>query len=209
MALYKGLGFPPYLPNNSIAKDKNMAMAPLKYVTEDEVKALRKGARQTRHKLRNELIVLMLYKHGLRETELCRLTLDQLDLEGGWLYVKRIKGGQHSTQPVDGEELRLIERYLRHRATKRGAGLPHLFVTERGTQLSRKTVFSTIKVCAAAGGITEKNISPHMLRHGCGYRLINKGRSLRGIQVYLGHRNIQNTVRYTELDNNRFIGFWD
>jgi integrase len=70
-----------------------MTTVPLKYVTEDEVSALREGARQTRHKLRNELMVLMLYKHGLRGTELCRITLDQLDLVNGWLFVERIKGG--------------------------------------------------------------------------------------------------------------------
>jgi integrase len=48
----------------------------------------------------------------------------------------------------------------------------------------------------------------HMLRHACGYTLANKGRDTRAIQAYLGHRNIQHTVRYTELSPHRFKGFW-
>ena len=49
---------------------------------------------------------------------------------------------------------------------------------------------------------------PHMLRHACGYGLANKGHDTRALQAYLGHRNIQHTVRYTELSPTRFRNFW-
>jgi site-specific recombinase XerD len=49
---------------------------------------------------------------------------------------------------------------------------------------------------------------PHMLRHACGFALANKGHDTRALQVYLGHRNIQHTVRYTELSSDRFKDFW-
>ena len=49
---------------------------------------------------------------------------------------------------------------------------------------------------------------PHMLRHACGYALVNKGQDTRALQAYLGHRNIQHTVRYTELSPTRFKVFW-
>jgi len=52
-------------------------------------------------------------------------------------------------------------------------------------------------------------VHPHMLRHACGFYLANKGVDTRSIQHYLGHRNIQHTVRYTELAPHRFDGFWD
>ncbi len=52
-------------------------------------------------------------------------------------------------------------------------------------------------------------VHPHMLRHACGFYLANKGIDTRSIQHYLGHRNIQHTVRYTELSSNRFDSFWD
>lgn len=48
----------------------------------------------------------------------------------------------------------------------------------------------------------------HMLRHACGYKLANDGHDIRAIQHYPGHRNIQHTVRYTELAAGRFKGFW-
>ncbi len=52
-------------------------------------------------------------------------------------------------------------------------------------------------------------VHPHMLRHGTGYKLANDGYDTRAIQHYLGHRNIQHTVRYTELVAERFNGFWE
>src|SRR6516225_221111 len=51
-------------------------------------------------------------------------------------------------------------------------------------------------------------IHPHMLRHGCGYALANAGHDTRRLQAYLGHKNIQHTVRYTELAPDRFKDFW-
>jgi site-specific recombinase XerD len=51
-------------------------------------------------------------------------------------------------------------------------------------------------------------IHPHMLRHGCGYALANAGHDTRSLQAWLGHKNIQHTVRYTELAPDRFRDFW-
>ena len=51
-------------------------------------------------------------------------------------------------------------------------------------------------------------VHPHMLRHACGYKLANQGVDTRSLQHYLGHKNIQHTVRYSELSPNRFKDFW-
>jgi type 1 fimbriae regulatory protein FimB/type 1 fimbriae regulatory protein FimE len=51
-------------------------------------------------------------------------------------------------------------------------------------------------------------IHPHMLRHSAGYKLANDGRDTRSLQAYMGHANIQNTVRYTAMASNRFTSFW-
>ena len=59
----------------------------------------------------------------------------------------------------------------------------------------------------AASGL-EIKVHPHMLRHACGFKLANDGVDTRALQAYLGHRNIQHTVRYTELAPGRFKGFW-
>jgi site-specific recombinase XerD len=59
-----------------------------------------------------------------------------------------------------------------------------------------------------AGLIYGRYTHPHMLRHACGFALANKGHDKRSLQAYLGHRNIQHTVRYTELSPDRFKNFW-
>ena len=66
------------------------------------------------------------------------------------------------------------------------------------------------KLVKRAGEIADINfpVHPHMLRHACGYKLANDGHDTRSLQHYLGHKNIQHTVRYTELAADRFKGFW-
>jgi type 1 fimbriae regulatory protein FimB/type 1 fimbriae regulatory protein FimE len=82
-----------------------------------------------------------------------------------------------------------------------------VFVTERKGPLTADTVRKLITRAGEAAGI-DFSIHPHMLRHACGYKLANDGHDTRAIQHYLGHRNIQHTVRYTEMSPTRFKGFW-
>jgi type 1 fimbriae regulatory protein FimE len=69
---------------------------------------------------------------------------------------------------------------------------------------------SVRKIIARAGEQAKLGFSihPHMLRHACGFKLANEGHDTRAIQHYLGHRNIQHTVQYTEMSPDRFKGFW-
>ena len=83
-----------------------------------------------------------------------------------------------------------------------------LFLSERRQPLSRFTVCVLIQKCAAVAGLDELAIHPHMLRHACGYDLANRGNDTRLIQDYLGHKNIQHTVRYTKLAPGRFTGLF-
>ena len=64
-----------------------------------------------------------------------------------------------------------------------------------------------VELVGEATGLALK-VHPHMLRHACGFALANKGHDTRALQAYLGHRNIQHTVRYTELSPDRFKDFW-
>jgi type 1 fimbriae regulatory protein FimB/type 1 fimbriae regulatory protein FimE len=72
------------------------------------------------------------------------------------------------------------------------------------------TASNVRKIVARAGKLAgiPFPVHPHMLRHGCGYKLANDGHDTRAIQQYLGHKNITHTVRYTELASGRFNGFW-
>ena len=80
-------------------------------------------------------------------------------------------------------------------------------MTERGGPMTTDNVRKLVQ----RGGQEAKlpfPVHPHMLRHACGYKLANDGHDTRAIQHYLGHRNIQNTVRYTQLSAQRFKDFW-
>ncbi|QDU53857.1 tyrosine-type recombinase/integrase [Aeoliella mucimassa] len=84
---------------------------------------------------------------------------------------------------------------------------PYLFTTERQGPLTDSAVR---KIVTRAGEVAKFAfpIHPHMLRHSTGYKLANDGHDTRAIQQYLGHKNIQHTVRYTQLSAARFKDFW-
>ncbi len=173
------------------------------YLTDKEVVALMDAARKTgRHGHRDATLILLAYRHALRVAELVALRWDQIDLTQGLLHVTRAKNGTPSTHPLRGPEIRALRRLQRDYAG------PYVFVTERKGPLTTSTVR---KIIARAGELTSLGfpVHPHMLRHACGFKLANDGHDTRAIQHYLGHRNIQHTVRYTELAPDRFNGFWD
>jgi type 1 fimbriae regulatory protein FimB/type 1 fimbriae regulatory protein FimE len=80
-------------------------------------------------------------------------------------------------------------------------------VSERGSPMTVSNFQKLISRATKAAGLKIK-AHPHMLRHACGFKLANDGVDTRSIQSYLGHRNIQHTVRYTELTPQRFKNFW-
>jgi site-specific recombinase XerD len=82
-----------------------------------------------------------------------------------------------------------------------------VFVSERGAPFSAAGFAKMVERAGEASGFKFK-AHPHMLRHACGYALANAGHDTRSLQAFLGHRNIQHTVRYTELSPARFKGFW-
>jgi site-specific recombinase XerD len=82
-----------------------------------------------------------------------------------------------------------------------------VFMSERDAPLSPPG-FSRMVERAAASARLGIKAHAHMLRHACGYKLANDGHDTRALQAYLGHRNIQNTTRYTALSQDRFKGFW-
>jgi len=184
-------------------KPRNQDVRTREYLTEREVERLMKAARETgRHGHRDATLILLAYRHALRVSELIALRWDQADLAQGILHVHRAKNGTPSSHPLRGPEIRALRRLQRDYPET-----PYLFVTERKGPLTADTVR---KLVARAGKKARLGFPahPHMLRHGCGYKLANDGHDTRAIQHYMGHRNIQHTVRYTELAADRFNGFW-
>jgi type 1 fimbriae regulatory protein FimB/type 1 fimbriae regulatory protein FimE len=125
-----------------------------------------------------------------------------VDLKQGLLHVSRMKNGIASVHPLRGPELRLLRKLERDYPETF-----YVFVTERKGPLTPDTVRKLIIRAGKAAGLGFP-VHPHMLRHACGYKLANDGHDTRAIQHYLGHKNIQHTVRYTELSPARFRDFW-
>jgi type 1 fimbriae regulatory protein FimB/type 1 fimbriae regulatory protein FimE len=182
---------------NRIAND---ALRTRSHLTEDEVQALLKTAKQGRNGQRDHLMVLMAYRHGLRVSELCDLQWSDIDFKTGTLHVRRLKGSRDSTHYLDGDEIRPL------RSLQRNSG-PFVFTTERGGPMSP----AGFRKQFARWGVKAKlrfPVHPHMLRHACGYALANRGMDTRSLQAYLGHASITHTVRYTEMSPTRFKGIW-
>jgi site-specific recombinase XerD len=110
--------------------------------------------------------------------------------------------GIPTTHPLTGRELRALRRHQRESPKS-----PFVFVSERGAPLSAPG-FSRMVERTAVGANLKIKAHAHMLGHGCGYKLANDGQDTRALQAYLGHKNIQNTTRYTALAQDRFKGFW-
>jgi integrase len=193
----------PHTVNGTVPprRRKNAELRTREYLTEAEVERLMKAARDNRYGLRDATIILMAYRHGLRAAELVDLRWDQVELgRNAVLHVRRVKQGVPSVHPLQGDEIRAL------RELKRSADSPFVFTSERGAPF---TTAGFGKMIARAGEAAKlKGAHPHMLRHACGYALANRGHDTRALQAYLGHKNIQHTVRYTELSPTRFKNFW-
>lgn len=170
----------------------------------DEVEAMMTAASKVgRHGHRDKTLILLMYRHGLRVSETSALRWHQVDLKRAHLHVHRRKNGKPSTHPIYGDELRALRQLQRDYP-----GTPWVFVSERQTPLSDRVIHQVVARAGALAGL-DFPVHPHMLRHGCGYYLAAKGIDTRTIQDYLGHRQIQHTVRYTELAPERFKGLWE
>jgi type 1 fimbriae regulatory protein FimB/type 1 fimbriae regulatory protein FimE len=144
-------------------------------------------------------MVFLAYRHGLRAAELVDFRWEQIDLEHALLHVRRLKNGSPATHPLTGKELRALRRLQLEQNTKS----PFVFISERGAPFTRRGFEAMVERAGKATGFDMK-IHPHMLRHACGFKLANDGVDTRTIQAYLGHKSIQQTVRYTELAPTRF-----
>jgi integrase len=175
---------------------------PREHLTEAEIEKLMTVARRdARYGHRDATAILVAYRHGLRASELVELQWDQIDFVQKTIRINRVKNGTGSTHYLSNSELRALRRLQRENSPG-----PHVFMSERGGPV---TTAWFRKMMARLGERASMPfpIHPHMLRHSCGYRYANEGKDTRSLQAFLGHRNIQSTVRYTAMAPDRFRGW--
>ena len=153
--------------------------------------------------MRDRTMLEVLYAAGLRVTELISLKTFEVDVGAGVVRVLG-KGSKIRMVPLGEEAVDWIRRYL---AEVRGGILKkkssdHLFVTERGTGMTRQAFWQNIKRFGARA-VPGKHFSPHVLRHAFATHLINHGADLRVVQMLLGHADISTTQIYTHVARER------
>ena len=152
---------------------------------------------------RNRPILETLYSCGLRISELCNLKLSDLYLDEGFIKVEG-KGSKQRLVPISPRAIKELQLYFidRNSATIKPGYEDYVFISKRGKNISRITVFHFIKELTEATGL-QKNISPHTFRHSFATHLLEGGANLRAIQCMLGHESIGTTEIYTHMDTHR------
>jgi type 1 fimbriae regulatory protein FimB/type 1 fimbriae regulatory protein FimE len=182
---------------------KNAELRTREYLTAPEVDKLIAAAKKNRWGHRDATMILVAYRHGLRAAELVSLEWSQVAFTSSTLHVTRVKRGTPSVHPLRGEEMRALRKLQREAPASR-----FVFISERGAPFTTAGFARMVERAATAARLAGIKPHPHMLRHACGYALANNGHDTRALQAYLGHRNIQHTVRYTEMAPDRFRNFW-
>ncbi len=191
------MGLPPRRRPNAEVRGRE-------HLTPKEVERVRKAALKLGRGAnghRDATMILVAYRHGLRAAELVGLRWDQVDLAEATLHVRRRKRGSPGTHPMERDEVAALRKLEGDRR-----GIAFVFLTERGGPVATREFHRVVARAGQKCGIAFP-IHPHMLRHAAGFKLANDGHDTRVIQAYLGHKNIQHTVRYTDMAPGRFKQF--
>ena len=186
---------------------------PARTLTPPEIAAVLRAAGDGRHGVRDHAMLLTLYHHGLRVSELCRLTLADLDLEGRRLWVERLNRGRSGAHPVPDDEARALAAYLDERRADGTLDLPPLFLNERRGTLSRNAVYYLVRRAGETAGLAGP-LYPHLLRRSTGTKLVGEGHDVRLVQDYLGLRTARSVLRFVgegspdSPNAERFAALW-
>ena len=181
----------------------NGVMPKVKFLTPDQARrVIDAAAKVGRQGERDKLLLTLLYRHGLRVSEAIDLRWGDFDLDAPrhrTLRVRRLKGSKDSVHTLEPDTVRML---VKVRVNSDGN---YVFRSERGGPMSPDAVQIIVRRAGEAAGLDIK-AHPHMLRHACGFALAEAGTDTRLIQDYLGHKDIKNTVIYTETSARRLAG---
>ena len=171
----------------------------IKYLQTYEMLSLLEQARQ--YGTREHCMFLLAYRHGLRESELSLLKLE--DVRGGRIDIRRLKGSIPTKQPLYTDanilldEQQALSAWLRDRGDAHGSCF--LFTSRKGSNLKRRQIYDLFRTIALRAGIDAELAHPHILKHTLGAHLIRNGATVEYVQQALGHKDIKSTMAYTNI----------
>ena len=172
------------------------------HLTESEINLLLDTLKSNRHGKRDWLIGLVIFRHGLRASELCDLQWTDIDFSKSTVIIRRLKGSIDSNQYLTRDEIRGLKEL------KREAKSHFVFINERGNELTPAGLNRMFQRAGEAAKLPIK-VHTHAIRHSTGYALAARGMDTRRLQHMLGHKDISNTVKYTAMSPEPFKNIWD
>lgn len=147
--------------------------------------------------LRDSAMLELMYASGLRVSELVNVKIEDINLEAGFVRVMG-KGSRERVVPVSNHTTDRIKEYMKELRPKllKGIESQYLFVSKRGTKLTRQRFWQALKGYGRIAGI---KVSPHVIRHSFATHLLEGGADLRSVQKMLGHADISTTQVYTKI----------
>ena len=196
-------------PTALIASPKLNRSLPETLSEEEVLNLINAPDTKTARGLRDRAMLELVYASGLRVSELVSLTQEQLDLARGVLRITG-KGNKERLVPAGEEATHWLQCYWREARPEllkgHATALATVFVSRRGSGLTRQACWHMIKRYAKQVGIT-KSLSPHSLRHAFATHLLNHGADLRAVQMLLGHSSLSTTQIYTHIAQARLKAF--
>ncbi len=158
---------------------------------------------------RDRAMLQLLYATGLRVSELVSVKRNDLNMELGVVRTTG-KGGKQRLVPVGRQALAAVQSYLENDRSRilKGKNSEYLFVTARGSLLTRQAFWNLLRRYGLQAGIAGK-LSPHVVRHSFATHLLERGADLRSLQIMLGHADISTTQIYTHVLRERLRKVYD
>lgn len=175
------------------ARERASRLEKIKYLNHTQIKDFFRVIKNPR----DYAFFLILYRRGLRASEIGMLELSDLDMQHGYITVRRLKGSLPGRFKLLSDEVKALRRYLR----SRDHSSAYLFPNRYGQQLTRAGVYSLMQKYGELAGLPESLWHPHCLKHSIATHLLEAGADLRFVQDALGHKEIENTVIYTAIAN--------